>query len=196
MYLMIRTISLFVIAGIYLALVGKFINLYFADVYYTASKSELENGQIEDAAEHIVRASKLNNHEPAYRRQKAKILLATLIWADEDEVREEVLKNLEKAYELNPKNLATLRNSIPLYYFLASGAMEKVGNGENVDADYIAITRNYYLSLKNTYQNDLGLYADVAKYEKKLGLDGDFSETKKKAEIMRNDVIEWHEAFR
>jgi len=179
-----------------LALVGKFINLYFADVYYTSSKSDLENGQLEDAEEHIVSSIKLSSYEPAYRRQKAKILLATLIWSDEDETREEILENLEKAYDLNPKNLTTLRNSIPLYYFLTSGAMNKAGSVENVNADYVTVTRNYYATLKNTYQNDLGLYADIAKYEKKLGLEGDFGETKEKAEIMRNDVVEWHESFR
>lgn len=180
----------------YLTLMGKFINLYFADIYYTASKSELETGQLEDAADHIVNAIKLNSREPAYTRQKAKILLATLIWADEDETREEILKSLEKAYDLNPKNLATLRNIIPLYYFLASGAMDEVGGNKNVNSDYLTVARTYYHLLKNTYQNDLGLYADVAKYEKKLGQDEDFNQTKEKAESMRNDVVEWHESFR
>ncbi len=196
MYLMIRTTLLFVVVGIYLALVGKFVNFYFADVYYTASKSELKNGQLEDAAEHIIGAVKLNSKEPAYRRQKAKILLATLIWADEDETRDQILKNLEKAYDLNPRNLATLRNSVPLYYFLASGAMDSAGGGENVNVDYLTVTRNYYATLKNTYKNDLGLYADIAEYENKLGLEEDFKQTRGRAEIMRNDVVEWHEAFR
>jgi tetratricopeptide (TPR) repeat protein len=184
---MIRAILLFVVVSVYLVLVSKFINLYFADVYYVSSKNELENGQLEDAADHIVRATGLNGNEPAYRRQKAKILLATLIWADEDETRAEILKNLKKAYDLNPNNLATTRNSIPLYYFLSAEAME---------ADYVTVTRNYYIMLKNTYQNDLGLYADVAKYERKLGLDEDFNLTKAKAENMRRDVVEWHESFR
>lgn len=193
---MLRTILLFIVVGMYLTLMGKFINLYFADIYYTASKSELETGQLEDAADHIVNAIKLNSREPAYTRQKAKILLATLIWADEDETREEILKSLEKAYDLNPKNLATLRNIIPLYYFLASGAMDEVGGNKNVNSDYLTVARTYYHLLKNTYQNDLGLYADVAKYEKKLGQDEDFNQTKEKAESMRNDVVEWHESFR
>ena len=193
---MARTVLLFLLVGVYFALVGKFVNFYFADVYYTASKSELENGQLEDAADHIISAVKLNGQEPAYRRQRAKILLATLIWADEDETRAEIQKSLKRAYELNPENLATLRNSIPLYYFLASGVMEEVGSGENINADYLTVTKNYYSSLKSTYKNDLGLYADVAKYEKKLGLDEDYEQTRGKAKSMREDVIEWHESFR
>jgi tetratricopeptide (TPR) repeat protein len=193
---MVRTTLLFIVMGIYLALAGKFINLYFADVYYAASKKELDSGQLEDAADHIVQAIKLNRHEPAYRRQKVKILLATLIWADENEVKEEVLKNLEKAYDLNPKNLATLRNSIPLYYFLAAEDMEKAGTGENIDTDYLSVTRTYYSALKNNYENDLGLYADIAKYEKKLGLVEDFNRTKIRAAVMRKNIIEWHESFR
>jgi len=111
-------------------------------------------------------------------------------------VKEEGLKNLEKAYDLNPKNLATLRNSIPLYYFLAAEDMEKAGTGENIDTDYLSVTRTYYSALKNNYENDLGLYADIAKYEKKLGLVEDFNQTKIRAAAMRENIIEWHESFR
>lgn len=186
MLLMVRTIAIFVISIFYLVFVKKFASLYLADVYYAASRHELEDGQLGEAGDHIIKAIKLNAKEPAYFRQRAKILLATMIWVDDgDEIRESTLDDLEKAQELNPHNLATLRNSIPLYYFLAA----------DDEQTYVPVTRDYYKELKDVYQNDLGMYADVARYEKRLGLEDEFENTKQKARELRPDVLEWHESF-
>ncbi len=175
---------------------GKFVNYFVADVYYASSKQELNDGSLERASEYIVRAVTMNPNEPTYQRQRAKILLSTLIWNHDPKVKEGVLESLEKAYQLNTKNLTTLRNVIPLYYFLTVGDISKSIRTDTVDSKYLPVTRNYYSTLKNTYDNDLGIYADIAEYEKRLGLEEDFSWTRSKAEEMRADVVEWHESFR
>ena len=69
----------------------------------------------------INKAIKSNENEPAYRRQKAKVLLAQKVLTtglNEKRLADSALESLRKAEALNPRNLTTLRNSIPLYYFL------------------------------------------------------------------------------
>lgn len=167
-----------------------------ADVYYTASKGKLGEMKIEEARTHITKAIGLNRDEPSYYRQKAKVLLAELSISKEERIRDDVMTALKQAQALNPHNLTTLRNIIPLYYFLAAGNMDSPSGANNLSSTYFPVTRDYYSNLKKIYANDLGVYADVAKYQKKLGLEEDFQDTKQKAARMRQDVVEWHEAFR
>ncbi len=194
---MIKPLLIFVIAGIYIVLMSKFMNIYVADVYYTASKGDMENGLLKDAEKNINKAISLNVKEPAYYRQRAKVMLGTLILAeDAEETKLVAQKDLETAQKLNVKNLATLRNSIPLYYFLAIGDISDIVSDQNIDEKYLPVTRNYYDLLKDTYGNDLGVLADVAKYEKKLGLGREYEQSWQRAYELRPDITNWHESFR
>jgi len=183
-----KAISLLLVLGAYLYLVGKFFNFYMADMYFASSKNLLTQGQLKQSADHIIKAVRFNQYEPAYRRQKAKVLLATTILQDQEDVKGTVLKELLTAQELNPKNLATLRNVVPLYYLLAMKA-------DGIDQEYVSVAQNYYRSLKNTYPNDLGVFSEVGASEKKLGLTDDYSYTYEQAMKMRQDLVSWHEAF-
>ncbi len=185
-----KAISLFLILGVYLYLVGKFFNLYLADMYFASSKNLLSQGQLKQSADHIIKAVRFNPYEPAYRRQKVKVLLATTILQDQEDVKGLALKELVAAQELNPKNLATLRNSVPLYYLLS------VRDTQNLDENYITETRNFYAALKTNYPNDLGVFSDIAEYERKLGLSEDFDRTYEQAMKMRPDLVDWYEAFK
>ena len=170
--------------------------MYLADIYFASSKNFLSEGNLIKSSDHIVMATRFNNYELAYKRQKAKVLLATLAWQEDSEVKEKVLEELKEAQELNPKNLATLRNIIPLYYLLSVNDVEEFSGEENVDSNYIEETRKFFIALKEDYPNDLGVYADVAEYEKKLGLTEDYSFTREKAMKMRPDIVDWYGAFK
>ena len=191
-----KALLLFLTLGIYLYLMGRFFNTYIADIYFASSKNLLSEGQIKKSADHIIKAVRFNKNEPAYRRQKAKVLLATLVWQDEEEVKDKVLKELNVAQELNPKNLATLRNVIPLYYLLSIKDVKEPNGTESIDPEYISETRNYFAMLKNVYTNDLGMFAEIAEYEKKLGLVNDYNYTHEQAMEMRPDIVDWYGAFR
>lgn len=191
-----KALLLFLTLGIYLYLVGKFFNFYIADIYFASSKNLLSEGQLKKSADQIIQATRFNRYEPAYRRQKAKVLLSTLVWQDDASVKDRVLEELIVAEELNPKNLATLRNIIPLYYLLSVKDVEKVGTCLNIDESYVLRTTDFYSMLKKRYFNDLGVFADIAEYEKKLGLTHDYTSTYGKAEEMRPDIVDWYEAFK
>lgn len=187
---------LLIVIAFYLVCLNKFIGIFMADVYYTASKGKLAEMRVEEARLYVTRAVELNHEEPSYYRHKAKVLLAELSISKEEKIRDDVMTVLTQAQALNPHNLTTLRNIIPLYYFLAVGNMDGPSGPDNFADTYFPVTRDYYSNLKNTYPNDLGMYADVAKYQRKLGLEEDFRDTKERAALMRPDVVEWHEAFK
>jgi len=191
-----KALLLLLTFGIYFYLIGKFFNLYVADTYFASSKVLLSEGQLRKSTDHIIKAIRFNDYEPAYKRQKAKILLSTLVWQEDLSAKETVLKELVKAEALNPKNLATLRNIIPLYYLLSVKDVEKVGSCSNIDEDYVLETTSYYSMLKKRYSNDLGVFTDIAEYEKKLGLEHDYNYSYEQAMKMRPDIVDWHEAFK
>jgi len=185
---------LFIVIG-YFYLLSTFSKMFLADLYYKSSKNLLENGQITEATQHIIKAIRYNPSEPAYKRQEAKVLLSTMIWQPDEEIKQKAFKDLKQAEELNPKNLATLRNVVPIYYLLAVNNIEKSAAPENVDQQYLQETQKFYKNLKSTYLNDLGVYTEIAEYEKKLGLTKDYQESYKKAQQLRPDIVEWHNSF-
>ncbi|MFC1755773.1 hypothetical protein ACFLZK_00050 [Patescibacteria group bacterium] len=191
-----KALLLFLTLGIYLFLVGRFLNTYLADVYFASSKNYLSEGNLIKSSDHIIMATRFNTYEPAYKRQKAKVLLATLVWQENREVKEKVLEELIKAQDLNPKNLATLRNIIPLYYLLSVKDVEKVGSCSNIDDGYVLETTDFYSALKKSYPNDLGVFTDIAEYEKKLGLMHDYNNTYDQAMKMRPDIVDWYGSFK
>jgi len=127
---------------------------FVADVYYKEPKSVV-----------------LNKYEPTYYRYRAKQRLL-----EGDKVG--ALSDVEKAVAVNPKNLTTLRNIIPIYYFLN-----------------VSETQEYFNYLKITYPNDLGILADIAEYEQKLNHMEDFRQTVQQAKSLRPDIVEWHKSF-
>lgn len=171
-----KSLLLLSITIIYFFFISKLFAIFFADVFLVHSKQQLEKGDVYRALESINTSLSNNNNEPAYFRQKAKIEA----YLGETQ---SAYQTLQTAKNLNPKNLATLRNSVPTYYLLAK-------NSQNTET-----TATYYSNLKSTYPNDLGIYADIALYEKKLGLEKNFAESVQKAGQLRSDILEWHPSF-
>lgn len=168
--------GVFIITIIYFVFIGKVISFFFADVFLVYSKQQQKNGDINRSLSSINTTIKNNPYEPAYYRQKAKLYIYLTDYA-------KALENLKYAESLNPTNLATTRNEIPSYYLL--------GKTE----EYIFETVSFYEKLKNTYENDLGIYADIAQYEKRLGLENEFKKTYEKSKNLRPDIVEWHPSF-
>lgn len=167
-----------------------FKNIYGADVAMEDSVRFLSQGDSEIALRLIDKAIKQNGSEPNYYRMKAKILLVN------SGDKKEILWDLQKALELNDHNLVTIRNSIPLYYFLACRDINLPAGANNIDQDYLLITQKYFGRVKEKYAHDAGVIASVAKYEKKLGLMNDYNQSVKIIEKLRPDLLEWHESFR
>jgi tetratricopeptide (TPR) repeat protein len=165
-------------------------NIYTADVMLEESGRYLSQGDTEIAGKLIDKAIKLNGREPNYYRTKAKILLV------DTGDKKEILSNLQKALDLNNRNLVTMRNMIPLYYFLAIENINFPSGADNVDKDYLPITQKYFEYVKRTYVHDAGVITTIAKYEKKSGLVEGYNESVKIIEKLRPDLLEWHESFR
>lgn len=183
-----QALGFFLILFFYFAFINKVAGIYIADLYFTNSKVLLEDKDFDASLTEINKAVGINKQEPAYLRQKARVLLAQRVLAPDDSEKEKLgakaVNTLYRAQKLNPKNLATLRNIIPLYTILADD-----------EEEILESTRNYYSHLKNTYPNDLGIFIDIAKSEKELALSEDFQISKVVITKLRPEILDWHEVF-
>lgn len=162
---------------------------YVADVYYKKARELEKKGSIEEALIFINEAVDKNPNEPTYLKERARIYIALSAGANVESVH--ALKNLalidlKTAYALNPNNLVVIRNSIPLYYFLA------VENSQ----DFTTTAKDFFSETKHRFPNDVGVYVSVAKYEKKLGWTRDYEETLAQIKNLRPDLLEWNELLR
>lgn len=179
------------VAGVYT--VGT---LFIADVYYKQSVEDLKRLKYEAALLNAETAISLNPYEANYYRNLAKMLVFNASFYDEltgKVFKEEAVKNLKIAYALNPKNLATVRNSVPIYSWLAVKNLNEFPTKENIDAKYLEVARDYFNFAKESYPHDAGLLVDIAKYEKQLGLTDELKVTKQMILDIRPDLLEWHE---
>jgi tetratricopeptide (TPR) repeat protein len=180
-------------------------NHFSADESYVESKKLLQNGRYVKAIEQANKSIKKNPNEPRYYYGKAKILLASNAGADQQQLHEIVqniggkdpknyayTKLMLKAEGLNPKNLVTLRNLVPIYYFLATNDLNQPGSPDNLDPEYEKITKEFFTKVKNYSPNDVGLPVLTAKYEKRLGFDEMYNESIEKIRQLRPDLPEWH----
>ncbi len=183
------------IAGYIFSLI-RMVNIYLADINYSKSKDMLEAGTIPDSITYANISIEQNPDEPAYYRNRAKILLIASAYQEDKtriDLKKHALSDLIKAYSLNPKNLATLRNSLPLYYFLASKDLNLPGGKDNIDEIFLPFTVDYMDRLKKVSQTDAGIYSEVAKYEKRLGITEELNESVNKIRELRPDLLKWHE---
>lgn len=189
-YLLITNI--WVLFATFVIICAKF---YLADVYYAKSQELLRLRKFSDSLIFIDKAIQNNPYEPSYFRGRAKTLVYGLVFVDKNErmyLKERALSDLRYSYKLNPYNLVTLRNSVPLYYFLSIYNIDAPVSEENVDDTYLTLAKSFFDEMKNRYKNDLGVLLLVAKYEKKLGLTNDFSSTSEKIRNLRPDILNWY----
>jgi len=187
----IRLVLIVTLTIAYLMLAIKFFTLYNADVLFERADDLLSEGEIALSLERMNRAVEKNPNEPIYYRGRAKAYLSATV--NQDMETEAVL---EKAYSLNPKNLATLRNSVPLYYFLTVDDLSRPGNPQNVDTEFLPYTIDYYRRVESIAGNDVGIYVLLAKYRNKLGLEQDTLNALERIRELRPDLLDWHDSLR
>ena len=158
-----------------------FITIYQADEYLHQSQVYLTEGDTDMALFSINLAIKNNPLEPNYYRVRAKILMVGI-------AKDEAFADLQSAYKLNPNNLVTIRNEIPLYYFLAGYP--------SLDEKYLSLAKNFFEESKMIYKNDAGVVSLIAKYEKKLNLVDEYQESVKMVGVLRPDLLDWYDSFR
>ena len=195
---MVKKISLMVIIwGMFGLWSFYWVKIYISDIYFKKSQVYLTAEKIDKALECADKAVKFNSFEPNYYRGRAKVLTVSLVGKkDASIVKERILKDLKKAEELNPKNLVTLRNSVPIYYFLAVEDVSLTSGILNLDENYLGITKEFFKTLKDKYPHDIGVVTLLAKYERKLGLDEEYLESREIVKDLRPELLEWHESFR
>ncbi|MFA6981529.1 MAG: O-antigen ligase family protein [Patescibacteria group bacterium] len=171
----------------------KALTYYSADVDLVMSMTKFKENKLDLSLSYITKAVKKNPNEPNYPKQAARIYTAKS--AESPEAKALALENIEKAYALNPGNLATKRDVIPLYFFLAVRDIKLPEGSDNTDSKYLPIAVNYFATLKNEYPTDAGTLVDIARYEKRIDLES-YEKTREMVENLRPDIITWHESFR
>jgi tetratricopeptide (TPR) repeat protein len=183
------------IVVLFLFSLTTFVKFYKADVNYKKSQNFLKDGSYDNALKRASLAISANPLIPRYYQGRAKILLTYLSQAEESEkpeIKELVLQDLQRAYNLNPDNLVTARNIVPLYYFLAARDLTLPGSADNVDRHYIEVTQEFYRVIRGKYPDDVGVSVLLAKYEQRLGLEEDFNIDMARVKELRPDLLEWY----
>ncbi len=177
-----------------------------ADMFSKASDGYFEAGESKKSLDYSTKSLELNPNEPYYYRQRAKTYMLTLVGQPRDQVdriKALAYEDVTTATSLNPKNLATLRGNISLYYFLALENLVDATNNSDQDAreasaitptdpHYLILADDYYTKLSQDYPNDVGIQTQVAKYQKLLGLEDEYKETLQKVKILRPELIDWY----
>lgn len=193
----IKVLFILIIIGVYFYLNFHIFKFYNADIYYKKGQEYIKKGDEERALYYADRAVIANPWESNYYRGRAKIKTVLLVSSKEkDRIKNEIFEDLKKSIELNKNNLVTIRNSIPIYYFLAVADISKNLGGNNYDLKYIDYVKEFFNSTKRYYPNDVGVILGIAKYEKKLGLEESYQDSVSRIEFLRPDLLQWHELFR
>ncbi len=184
-YLLITGVLIFWVTCFYFL-----IRFFMGEVYYSKAQFYLDAGNYKKSLNFVDKALENNSNEPAYYRGRARSYLGLYLEFENDPKLKLLLKNtalvdLKKSTDLNTLNLASFRNAISLYYFLAYD-----------NSSFVSITQNFYAYLKNNYPSDVGIYVAIAKYEKRLNLLEDYTKSLEKIKKLRPDLLEWHEDLR
>lgn len=169
---------------------------YSADAHYEKSQHQIDSGDYYEALESINSALTLNPYEPNYYRGRARINVISLSVVQEEfipEIKKEIQDDLIHAYILNPDNLVTMRNLVPLYYFIATKDITVREDSANLDPEYLENTKSFIQRLKDRFVNDAGVYVLVARYEKRLGLTKEFGDSVKRINVLRPDLLDWYQ---
>lgn len=189
-----KKLILISITFIYLAALIIFGKIFFADILYVNSQNAAKELDFERAILLAEKSIKSNPNEPRYRYGIAKILLASAVAKDKEELKmlkTQSLKHLKDAEKLNPNNLVTLKNMVPIYYYLALD-LQNNSIAPTVDADFITYTRDFLTRLKNFSEKDVSIYTLTAKYENLLAEREMLNRSKEKIKLLRPDLLEWY----
>lgn len=192
-----KKILISLIWSVYIFLCVVFFRIFSADLNYKKSQVLLSGGYSERAHRLSQKSVNQNPLEPNYYRGRAKVNLIKILYVDDltvrAEIKEKVLSDLKKATSLNENNLVTIRNLVPLYYYLA---ITDMNSESTLDSKYIDVTRGFLESNKNRFWNDAGVISSIAKYERKLGFVKEYGDSVRRIMELRPDLLDWYESFR
>ena len=172
----------------YILLIYTFANIYRADSYAKSAETALKELDLSLAQTLAKKSIQLNPNEPYYYRLLAKVYLTNSL--TDKTYKDKTLSLLDASLKLNTNNLATIRNNTSIYYYLT---LKSAGDGKNtVDERYTKFASSYMTKYKKIYPNDLGLIVLFAKYEKKLNLMENYSESIERIKLLRPDILKWY----
>ncbi len=181
----IIVITLYILCSIF---IGR---IYRADVYAKKSETALKQLEIADSLAYANKAVKLNPNEPYYQRAFGKALLTKSL--NNPEYKSQALNAVKKAEKLNVINLATLRNNVPIYYYLAlKDITSKKSTIKNVDPDYYTEAESYLKKIKAKFPDDLGVAVLIAKHELLLGMTTEHAKSIENITRLRPDILNWY----
>ena len=194
-----RLVASILLIATYVFLNTQFAKQYLADIDNKVSQKYFEQGNVQQALYYTDMSVKLNPKEPFYYRTRAKTYILQTTGQDintTNSLKALALRDILRAQDLNPQNLATSRGLVPLYYFLSLNDLSTAANEnqqENTyDRFYLEIAQNYYKNLAADYPTDVGILALAAKYQKMLGLTADYGVTVEQIKVLRPDILNWY----
>jgi len=191
----VRILLIIFVFGLYIKFTKTIFNLYSADVRAARSKRLLLEADYENSLRLAKEAVSLNPSEPYYYRLRAQSYLMNSLFLEKEAkntLKELALADLKYSERLNPKNLATLRNNIPFYYYLSLDDFSSVSEDAAFDEVCVEKTIEHLNYLKTTYPTDVGVLVSVSHYEKLLNLDERYKETLFRIRELRPDLLNWH----
>ncbi len=181
----LRILSVLLIIIGYVNLLALFTRQYSADMQDKLSKSTLTSS-VDASLQYASQAILNNPSEPSYYIQRAKVYLVL-----GPEYKKFALNDLETARQLNPTNLATLRNSIPVYYFLSIQDLHLPVGSANVDTIYEPKTLQEFSRLETYVPNDAGSLLVLAKYYKRMEVMDSYDRVVSRISTLRPDLLDW-----
>lgn len=175
--------------------VRQVVSVYDADKFSVLASSYMEKGEYSEAMKYANYSVELNPDEPSYYRVRALAYLAFNVLEKNPSYKEKAYDDVLSALSLNPENLVTKRNFVPLMYFLAGKDYENGSCCVDRDSRYFKDTAEYFQNLKKDYPTDAGVISLVAEYEKKLKMEEEFNESVEIIRKLRPDLLEWHRSF-
>lgn len=176
-----------------------------AENYHKRALTEFDKGNYEQAVIYADKSIKYNVIEPTYFVDRAKFKIAYLAIKLSQEnldqaerelistaAKIEILQDINKAIDLNTQNLVTKRNVMPIIYFLSFKDLSSNLDTSNLEEEYLAVARDYFIDIVKAHSNDLGVLAQAAQYQKNLSLSADFENTKNRINDIRPEILEWY----
>lgn len=191
----IRFLLIVLVLGLYFKFTRTIFDFYLSDIKAGQSKKLLLAADYVNSLQLAKEAVSLNPNEPYYYRLRAQSYLMNSLFLEEDSkdnLKKLALADLKYSEKLNPKNLATLRNNLPFYYYLALDNFTQSTENSVFDEFYRSESERYLNYLKITYPTDAGVLVSISHYEKLLNLVPAYEETLSIVRELRPDLLDWH----
>lgn len=189
-----KKIILLLVGFIYMVVIVIGSTFFVADSFDFAADTLIKNKEVHKGLGFSEIATDLNPFEPSYLKTRAHLLLyASALDREMSAVyKNSAVDSLELAIELNPSNLATLRNTLPVYFYLAVTDLTQPITAKNLDYRYLDLFAKKSGILTSYVPDDLGVLVTTANYYSRLGMTDSYNEVITKIKHLRPDVLDWH----